>query len=108
MALWIDGGQVKTYDSEGVTLLVRILPAREMVEFLQRAETIAPDFGGDSLETFLSLIESGLVGWSGDGAPHFNRAALEKLSVGALQRVMTAIVSTNTLSGDDQGNSHVS
>jgi hypothetical protein len=108
MALWISGGRVVPVDSDGVTLLVRILPAREMIDFLHEAETIQADFGGNSLDTFTSLIERGLTGWSGDHAPPFGREAIEGLSIGALQRIMEAIVKTNTLTDTDRGNSHAS
>jgi len=108
MALWIHGGQVKPHEIDGVTLLVRVLPARKMVEFLELAETIKDDFGGDSLDTLHGLIETGLQGWAGQDAPEFSREALEPLSVGALQRIIQAIVTINTMSDTDRGNSHAS
>ena len=108
MSLWIDGGQVKPREVDGVTLMVRVLPAREMVDFLREAETVAPDFSGDSLDTFIGLVERGLTGWAGENAPPFNRGALDQLSVGALQRIIETIVATNTNSDTDRGNSHAS
>ena len=108
MALWINGGQVKAVEKDGVTLQVRVLPAREMVNFLRETESIEADFGGESLETFIGLCERGLMGWSGDGAPEYSREALEKLSLAALQDILKAIIETNTLSDIDRGNSHAS
>ena len=106
MALWIHGGQVETVESGGVTLMVRVMSARDMIDYLKRASMDPTKNGG--LEAYQQLVLDGIQGWAGADAPEFGQKAVDDLSFGALQKIVKTVIEVNSMMPDERGNSHAS
>lgn len=102
MGLWINGGQIATVEDEGVTLLVKVMTARQFTAFLNRANIDPTD--EDGIGVFEELVLDGLAGWSGENAPEFNAESVGSLSLSALTRIIKAIIRVNSVSEDERGN----
>jgi len=101
---WLSG-ETTTREVDGVTLTLKVFPAREMLDLLETSQTIEDDFGGESLSILKAAILKGCAGWKGDGAPAYGEDGLDLMPLPALQRIFHEIVKVNTLTEEQKGNS---
>jgi hypothetical protein len=103
MALWITGGHTVEREIDGVTLIIPVMAASDMIDYMEEAQRI-PTEGREAVDAHIELCFKGCVDWNGDGVPEWSREALATAPLPALVRIIKAVVEVNTVGDEDKGN----